>query len=231
MDQRKTFTNNQLKLIALVAMTFDHIGSYLFPTVMWLRMVGRLALPIFAYMIAEGCRYTKNKSRYLLVLGSIAAVFQSIAFFMTGTLKQYILVTFFLSAILCFSWDGMLKNKNVKSQILFFVCGVFVLFVTCVLPVVLKQWRFSVDYGIWGVALPVAVFIMPDKRSKLLGLGGVMLVLSAESGVVQWYSFFALPLLALYNGKRGGVNLKYLFYLYFPLHLIVIWTLANILRT
>lgn len=229
MNQRKFFTNNQLKLIALVAMTFDHIGAYLFPAVMWLRVIGRFALPIFAYMIAEGCRYTKNKRQYLLILGGTAVAFQIVAFFMNGTLKQYILVTFFLSAILCFSWNGLLENKNAKSLVLFFVCGVFVLFVTRVLPVILKPWRFSVDYGIYGVALPVAVFIMPTKWSKLAGLACAMLVLSAHYGGVQWYSFLALLLLALYNGKRGSAKLKYLFYLYFPLHLIVIWTLANFL--
>lgn len=230
MNQRKFFTNNQLKLIGLVAMTFDHVGAYLLPTLMWLRIIGRFALPIFAYMIAEGCRYTKNKRRYLLILGGTAVVFQVISFLMTGTLKQYILVTFFLSAILCFSWNGLLKNKDAKSLILFFGCGFFVIFVTRVLPVALKPWRFSVDYGIYGVALPVAVFIMPNKWSKLAGLACAMLVLSAHYGGVQWYSFMALPLLAWYNGKRGSAKFKYLFYLYFPLHLIVIWTLASFLR-
>ena len=56
----KGLTNNQLKLIALVTMTLDHIGVVLFPQAQWLRIVGRLAFPIFAYMIAEGCRHTAN---------------------------------------------------------------------------------------------------------------------------------------------------------------------------
>ena len=119
-----------------------------------------------------------------------------------------------------------MKNKNVKGLILFLACGIFVLGVTRVLPVVLKPWRFSVDYGIFGVALPVAAFVMPNKWSRLTLFGCALLVLSAHSGGVQWYSLLALPLLALYNGKRGNANLKYLFYLYFPLHLIVIWILA-----
>ena len=54
-------TGNQLKLIALVTMTIDHIGMQLFPRVRLLRIIGRLAFPIFAYMIAEGCRYTRNR--------------------------------------------------------------------------------------------------------------------------------------------------------------------------
>ena len=48
-------SNNQLKILAMVAMTLDHVGAYLFPHVLWLRLVGRLAFPVYAFMIAEGC--------------------------------------------------------------------------------------------------------------------------------------------------------------------------------
>ena len=54
-------TGNQLKLIALITMTIDHIGFMLLPQVKILRAIGRIAFPIFAYMIAEGCQYTRNR--------------------------------------------------------------------------------------------------------------------------------------------------------------------------
>ena len=72
-----SLNGNQLKLIALIAMTFDHIGVSLFPHTIWLRVVGRLALPIFAYMIAEGCRYTRSRKRYLMSLLAVAALCQA----------------------------------------------------------------------------------------------------------------------------------------------------------
>ena len=65
-------TGNQLKLFALLAMTCDHIGVQLFPRLLILRIIGRLALPIFAYMIAQGCRYTKNKKKYLMTIAAVA---------------------------------------------------------------------------------------------------------------------------------------------------------------
>ena len=69
MDQTKKpkfgLTNNQLKIIAMVSMALDHIGLLFFPDVMLFRALGRIAFPIFAYMIAEGCRYTKNRAKYL----------------------------------------------------------------------------------------------------------------------------------------------------------------------
>jgi len=57
-------TKNQLKILAMVCMTIDHIGAAFFPQAVWLRVIGRLAFPLFSYCIAEGCRYTRNKARY-----------------------------------------------------------------------------------------------------------------------------------------------------------------------
>ena len=58
-------TGNQLKILALVTMTIDHVGVVLLPQYLVLRIIGRLTYPIFAYMIAEGCFYTHSKRRYL----------------------------------------------------------------------------------------------------------------------------------------------------------------------
>ena len=69
-----------LKLIGVVTMTIDHIGYILFPKLALLRIIGRLAYPVFAYLIAEGCTYSRYKTKYFLsVLGtgllcSVAAI-------------------------------------------------------------------------------------------------------------------------------------------------------------
>ena len=55
----------------MIAMTIDHIGYFLLPQIEAFRMIGRIAYPIFAYMIAEGCRYTQNKAKYLLYVLSV----------------------------------------------------------------------------------------------------------------------------------------------------------------
>ena len=54
-------SGNALKIIAAISMVIDHVGLMFFPTLKILRIIGRLAYPIFAFMIAEGCYYTKNK--------------------------------------------------------------------------------------------------------------------------------------------------------------------------
>ena len=72
----KFLTGNALKLLAALFMTIDHIGVVLFPRVLILRIIGRLALPIFAYMIAEGCKYTRNKKKYFGMIFILATLCQ-----------------------------------------------------------------------------------------------------------------------------------------------------------
>ena len=63
-----------LKIIAMVSMVFDHVGDLFLPGVMWLRMIGRLAMPLFSFCIAEGYAHTRDKSRYLLRMGIFALI-------------------------------------------------------------------------------------------------------------------------------------------------------------
>ena len=63
---RAGLTGNQLKIIGIIAMTCDHVGLQLLPQFPILRIIGRIAFPIFAFLIAEGCRYTRDKKRFLL---------------------------------------------------------------------------------------------------------------------------------------------------------------------
>ena len=83
MTQNKPFrlTGNQLKLIAMVAMTADHVGLQLLPQVGFLRILGRLAMPLYAYMIAEGCRYTRSRKRYFLSIALMGLLCQLVYFF------------------------------------------------------------------------------------------------------------------------------------------------------
>ena len=200
--------NNQLKIIALITMTIDHIGVILFPNLKILRIIGRLAFPIFAYMIAEGAKYTKNRPKYLLTISLTALICQLVYYFAERSLDQCILVTFTASIILIYSLD----YKFLSLPAIF---GAF--FLTEFL---------NIDYGFCGIMMPVILYIADEKRKKLL-YGTIMLILlSFFLGGVQWYSLFAIPLLALYNEKRGKLNLKYLFYIYYPLHLAVIYLIS-----
>ena len=98
----KGLSNNQLKLIALVCMTLDHLGMLFFPSCLWLRLIGRLAMPIFGFMIAEGCAHTSNQKRYLLTIVSMAVLYQVVFLVAEGSLYQCMFITFSLSIALIF---------------------------------------------------------------------------------------------------------------------------------
>ena len=93
-------TGNQLKILALIAMTCDHVGLQLFPGCQMLRVIGRLAFPIFAYMIAEGAKYTKNRTKYFFQMFGLGFICQLVYFFAMGSLYQCILITFSFSVVL-----------------------------------------------------------------------------------------------------------------------------------
>ena len=96
-------SSNALKLIALVSMTVDHIGLILFPQYRVLRIIGRIAFPIFAYMIAEGCRYTSNRIRYFLTIFLLGAAVQVFFWLIRRSVYQHVLITFSMSIVLIFS--------------------------------------------------------------------------------------------------------------------------------
>ncbi len=216
-------TGNALKLIAACSMFLDHLGLLFFPEVEIFRILGRLAYPIFAFMIAEGCRYTRSRKRYLLSLVLVAALCQGVYFFAMGSMYQCILVTFSLSVGTVYLWDWA-KGKSWGWAVMLAAVGA--LWFLCEGPV-LPGTDFAIDYGIFGVLLPVLIYIGRARPLAMTALGLVLLGLSR--GGIQWYGLLGLLPLALYSGQRGKYKLKYLFYIYYPAHLAIIWLIGYLL--
>ena len=222
-------SNNQLKIIAMLSMLVDHIGVELYPTLKFLRIIGRLALPLFAYMIAEGCFYTKSRTRYLILLSTLAILCQVVFYITTKSLYQGILITFSLSVITIFSIDTILKSKDIFKMLLGVVGLAFVLYVSLFMPIRYKTQGFDIDYGALGMLLPVAIYYAPTRLAKLIACAFMLVFLGIDIQGVQFYALCALPLLALYNGQRGTAKLKYVFYVFYPLHLIGIYLVSIML--
>ncbi len=229
MKNKLGLTNNQLKIVAMVTMLLDHIGVYLYPGVLWLRVVGRISLPIFAYMIAEGCRYTRHRLRYFLQIGVLALGCQLVFFFAMESLYQGILVTFSLAILVIYSVDNFLKKKNVPSCLLAIITVAATVFITVFAPSIWKNTDFSVDYGIGGVALPVLIYFAPSKWWKLAAATVGLAILSLTLTSLQWWGFLALPFLVFYNGERGKLNMKYFFYVFYPAHLVALYFIEMLL--
>ena len=211
-------TGNQLKLIAMITMTCDHVGVQIFPQCLWLRILGRLAMPIYAYMIAEGCRHTRDRKKYLLRLFGMGTLCQIVYFVAMKSLYQCILITFSLSVILIWLIDLAEQEKTAGARIRLFGAVAVVFFLCVVLPDLLPRADFEIDYGLPGVLLPVLIY-GGGTKGLLIGLT----LTALKYGGVQWLAFLAIPLLLAYNGRRGKANIGKLFYWYYPLHLVAIY--------
>ena len=218
-------TGNQLKLIAMITMTIDHIGAYLLPQWQFLRIIGRLSMPLYAYMIAEGCYHTHNRTRYLLRLAGLAAVCQLVYGIVDRSLYQCILVTFSMSVGLICAAEAMHKKKTPASVLLAIVLFAGAYWICEILPGYLPG--FHVDYGFWGALLPVIVYF-GGRDPAAFALGTLLLCLSC--GGLQWWSMLCVPLVALYNGQRGKHRLGWMFYLYYPAHLVVIYAIGYLFQ-
>ncbi|MBQ6420321.1 MAG: hypothetical protein IJK02_04525 [Clostridia bacterium] len=234
-----------LKVIACVSMLLDHIGILLFPSVVWLRWCGRLAMPLFAFFIGEGCRYTSRRKRYagsLLGLGAgCQAAYIAEALFSEKGLTVAsdcwyfnILFPFFIAALICFSLlDAMqtacvpVRRRGIASfivLILLVAAGAFVF------PALRRRgWSLRLDYGIYAILLPVSAVLFQDVRAKRIAFSLALLTYCLgfmHTMPYVWFSLLCIPLLLLYNGKSGSSRLKYLFYIFYPAHLGVLYLIS-----
>ena len=225
-------SGNKLKVLACITMLIDHIGYLLYPNVMLLRYIGRISLPLFAFLIAEGCLHTRSKLRYFLSILSMAIFCQSVYVIedlMDGRMSSLylnILFTFAFSILICcayIKWSDATKSGSKAAYLylaLFFLALVF----SFVCDKKLGEWidfPIQLDYGIAGIILPLFGVIFTDRRRQIptfaFGLLLYNLLLSAQTPYI-WYSLLALPFIALYTGKRGTKRLKLFFYLFYPVH-------------
>ncbi len=232
-------TGNMIKILAAVFMVMDHIGVVLGIESGILRILGRISMPLFAFMISEGAKYTKNKAKYLGMIAGLAAVCQLVYYFALKDTYMCILVTFSISIILIYSldfvkWSFLSEKGNILCKILSIILFLSLVIITYYLNIVLM-----IDYGFFGIMMPVFASLtdmrsykIPDKIKwidsiwfRALLMSVPMLVRMINYPSLMWYSFIAIPILMLYSGKRGRLKMKYFFYIFYPLHLVLIYVI------
>ena len=239
-----------LKLIACISMVIDHVGLVIFDDSPIFRILGRIAFPIFAFFIGEGCLHTKNIKRYFLRLFGFGSAIQlglvAYTLLLVGRitpkaicLHMNVMLTFSLSVAVCGAYlalercvrEGRTKKETARAALVF-AAVLAVLFCLGIFFTHSREWvgyRFSLDYSTVGVLLPLFAIMTrdPDRRLWLFGLGIVLVCLAYTSEL--WYTWFALlslPLIASYNGERGRVGFRYGFYIFYPLHLVIIYLIG-----
>lgn len=213
----------------MISMVLDHVGLVFFPKAAIFRILGRLAFPIYAYMIAEGCAHTRNRKRYLGMILGMGLIFQIVWLVFSRSIYQGILITFSLSIGLIYALEGFIRNKNPRYRILMILVLSFILFFGVVCPILFGYYGFDLDYGIWGIFLPALIYFAPSKKAKLISCAVLLCAMACFSHITQWFALLTIPLLALYNGERGKHKMKYFFYIVYPLHLVIIYGILILL--
>lgn len=246
MEQQKTGLNsNQLKLIALFAMTVDHVTSVVvpgYPKTWWvllLHIVGRLAAPIFWFMVAEGYAHTRNLKKYIGRLFAFAVISHFAYNFAFGIPFLPLQTTVFnqTSVIWSLAWGVV---AVAVSEDAFFP---------------LKQWqKVGIILGIcvisfcsdWSCIAVLAILEIYSNRGNLkkqtVGMMKWTAVYAAVYavfidkvyGLLQLFVLLVVPFVKQYNGERGTwKGMKWVFYLYYPAHLVIcglirLWLHGNI---
>lgn len=232
---------NALKFLAAALMLVDHIGYMLFPQFLFLRIVGRLSMPLFAFALSEGCRYTKNKTKHFCLLFALAVLCQTVYYFFDdGNLYMSILVTFSLSVLTIYALQFFKKTLFDKNADGLDKGLSFALFAAVILCDFALCQIFLIDYGFWGIMLPVFASVLDFRGipapallqkldclpARVFSLSIGLIFLSLSFGDIEFYALLAIPILLLYNGEKGKRNTKYFFYIFYPLHLVILEALC-----
>ena len=220
-----------LKIIAIISMVIDHVGDVFFPGAIWMRAVGRLAMPLFAFCVAEGYHYTKSKIKYLRRLGAFALI-SEIPFDLAFSRKidfshQNIMLSFLIAVAALMLYDAIQDGFGPFSgmkQHVRKVAGIAAVLVMSVISLLLKC-----DYTIFAVISVFIFYVLRERPYPIPQVGGVaFLAVTRTMGYYAYTGLSLIPLL-LYNGKRGR-GLKWLFYVFYPAHLLLIYLIKLIVK-
>lgn len=186
---------NTIKWIGILTMTIDHIGYFLLPGVIWLRIIGRIAFPCFLYGTIEGTQRTSHYPRYIFQLLLLGVLSMPIT---PNTWNVLFLLALF-----------SLSMKYPRFFILFLLLSSFV------------------EYSVYGFLFGWALWWMKE-RDKTQGIMGSFLVQLLGFSSVQIFSLLSLPILTSEKGLRLPRLPKYFFYLFYPIHQIILIWLAGL---
>lgn len=244
----KPLNKIHLQLIAIIAMTIDHFTWLFFPGYprtffpIFLHIIGRLAFPIMAYFIAEGYHYTRNKNRYMFRIFIFALISHVPYMLQSQVFQEY----GWMSLIPFATGHGITRFMNQASVLWAYFIGLLMLSVNdstklknyqkTILVLLLCVLSFPSD---WSCVASLVVLAIGSNRNKPLNqfiwsiffvsLYALVYALCIDIvyGILQLGVIIALIPLSLYNGqksknKKVNIVMKWFFYIYYPLHLLII---------
>jgi len=205
-----------LKIIALSTMIIDHYGAIFQPSEMTFRMIGRLAFPLYCFLLVEGFIHTKDIKKYglrLLAFAIISEIPFDYAFY--GGLHwehQNIFFTLFIGLAAMYLIENNKATVNNAPLIAIGAAATATLLAT--------------DYNFIGIIYILSFYYsrnLPIMRRMSVVAAVIFVTNYLSTGWIQQYSLLALPIILMYNNKPGPKNkpLQYIFYWAYPLHLFI----------
>jgi hypothetical protein len=204
-----------LKIIACLSMWIDHVGIMLYPHIIALRMVGRLAYPIFAFQLVIGRIHTSNKKKYYIRLTLLALISQIPYMLTVGDGFKLNIIFPFLMALGCIE----LYEKKKVAGVLTAIILVGVTFQNPYIP-----------FGTYGI-LTILLFHLTTKSKMDMVAGQTFLNVLYDiiTASIQPLAILATPFIYLYNGEIGNKNTNKVLYWFYPTHLIVLYFLSKLI--
>ena len=215
-----------LKIIGVITMLFDHVGDAIIGKFSFCNLIGRIAFPIFAFQAVQGYIYTKDFKKHMLKLFIFACISQIPFMLFLSTFTEEILTlniffTLFLGLLALFVYDRC-KNK---------VLGFLFVILTSIIA-----YFIHVDYGTFGILLMFCFYFFKDKKGSMAITTIVLCFLRFVPDIIAtpvlWFIyiqcaiFTALSLIfILFYNKNEGPKAKYFFYIFYPLHLLILYFL------
>ncbi len=212
-----------LKIIGVMTMLIDHIGDAILGKFSFFNLIGRIAFPIFAFQSVQGYIHTKNFKKHMMKLLIFACISQiPFALFLSTFTTEFalnIFFTFFLGLFSLFMYDKC-KNK---------VIGFLFVIITSIIGELIH-----VDYGAFGILLIFIFYLFKDKKLQM-AISTIILcfskyipnIIEAPSLYLHYLScglFTSLSFIfILFYNKKQGPKAKYFFYIFYPLHLLILY--------
>lgn len=232
--KKPSLSGSTLKIIALIIMLIDHIGAVIVVRTMstsgfdhdfwnslyWpLRYIGRLAFPIFCFLLVEGFCHTSNVKKYFSGM-VLFAIISEIPFdlALTGNLVDFRFQNVFWE--LAVGILAMIALRYIEKNEFTYVLQI-VLRLAVIAVFALGAEALQFDYGMYGIISIVALYVFRYNKLPQLLVGAV-------SFCWEQVAPLAFLLIALYNGKRGR-KIKYAFYIFYPAHLLLLYIIARVI--
>ncbi|XME03685.1 TraX family protein [Lachnospiraceae bacterium C1.1] len=209
-------TTFSLKMLAVIAMLIDHSAEVIFNNNMTMRMIGRLAFPIYAFLIVEGFHKTRNKKKYLIRL-ALFAIISELPFNLALHKGQL----FYLDAqnvffTLAIGLAMLMALERFKNSI---YLSVLIIITACFYAETLHT-----DYSYRGIL--VILFFELCRDCPLIRNISIMAVFMKIAYWFNGYASVALIPISFYNEKKGP-SCKYFFYCFYPVHLLILYFIAK----